>query len=103
MKRAIWFLELQGICAPALVETFRESTCSATQAREQRMPRRVRIQGYAIVSADGMIADRNRQMPEGLKIDADVRFFNRRLDNAAVVVQAPLSRTAGGFGPPAAP
>jgi hypothetical protein len=33
------------------------------------MPRRVRIEGYAIVSADGMIADRDRQMPEGLKID----------------------------------
>ena len=25
------------------------------------MPRRVRIEGYAIVSADSMIADRNRQ------------------------------------------
>jgi len=25
------------------------------------MPRRVRIEGYAIVTADGMIADRNRQ------------------------------------------
>jgi hypothetical protein len=50
------------------------------------MPGRVRIEGYAIVSADGMIADRDRQMPEGLKIDADVRFFNQGLDNAAVVV-----------------
>jgi hypothetical protein len=33
-----------------------------------------------------MIADRNRQMPEGLKIDADVRFFNDGLDRAALIV-----------------
>jgi hypothetical protein len=42
--------------------------------------------GYAIVSADGMLADRNGKMPEGLKIDADVRFFNQGLDRAALVV-----------------
>ena len=40
------------------------------------MPERVRIEGYAIVSADGMIADRHWHMPGGLKIDADVRFFS---------------------------
>jgi hypothetical protein len=48
--------------------------------------KRIQIEGYAIVSADGMIADRDRQMPDGLKIDADVRFFNEALDRAAVVV-----------------
>jgi dihydrofolate reductase len=47
---------------------------------------RLRIEGYAIVSVDGMIADRDRQMPDGLKIDADVRFFNDGLDRAAVIV-----------------
>jgi hypothetical protein len=31
-----------------------------------------------------MIADRNRHMPDGLKIDADVRFFNDGLDRAAL-------------------
>jgi hypothetical protein len=29
------------------------------------------IEGYAIVSADGMIADRNGHMPDGLKCDVD--------------------------------
>jgi hypothetical protein len=50
------------------------------------MSQHVRIEGYAIVSADGMLADRNRKMPDGLKIDADVRFFNQGLDRAALVV-----------------
>jgi hypothetical protein len=50
------------------------------------MSRHIRIEGYAIVSADGMLADRNHKMPDGLKIDADVRFFNQGLDRAALVV-----------------
>jgi len=50
------------------------------------MSRKVRVEGYAIVSADGMIADRNRNMTNGLKIDADARFFNQGLDRAALVV-----------------
>jgi dihydrofolate reductase len=50
------------------------------------MSQQVRIEGYAIVSADGMIADRDRKMPDGLRIDADVRFFNAGLARAALVV-----------------
>jgi hypothetical protein len=50
------------------------------------MPEHVRIEGYAIVSADGMIADRHGHMPAGLKIDADLRFFSEGLDSAALVV-----------------
>jgi dihydrofolate reductase len=50
------------------------------------MPRRIHIEGYAIVSVDGMIADRERHMVDGLKIDADARFFTRGLDDAAVIV-----------------
>jgi dihydrofolate reductase len=50
------------------------------------MSKHVRVEGYAIVSADGMLADRNGKMPDQLKIDADVRFFNQGLDRAAVVV-----------------
>jgi dihydrofolate reductase len=46
----------------------------------------IRIEGYAIVSADGMLADRYRKMPDALKIDADVRFFNQALDRAVLVV-----------------
>jgi dihydrofolate reductase len=44
------------------------------------------IEGYAIVSADGMIADRNGHMPDGLKCDADALFFTEALDSAALVV-----------------
>jgi hypothetical protein len=44
------------------------------------------IEGYAVVSADGMIADRNGHMPDGLKCDADARFFTEGLDSAALVV-----------------
>ena len=44
------------------------------------------IEGYAVVSADGMIADRNGHMPNGLKCDADARFFTEGLDSAALVV-----------------
>jgi dihydrofolate reductase len=50
------------------------------------MLRPIRIEGYAIVSADGMIADRDRKMPDGIKIDADARFFSGGLDSATVVV-----------------
>jgi dihydrofolate reductase len=50
------------------------------------MAQRISIEGYAIVSADGMIADRNREMPPGLRIEADVRFFAEALDTAAIVV-----------------
>jgi dihydrofolate reductase len=46
----------------------------------------LRTEGYAIVSADGMIADSNRHMPDGLKIPADVQFFNDGLDSAALIV-----------------
>jgi len=44
-----------------------------------------RIEGYAIISADGMIADRERQFPEALKNDADKRFFHAGLDAAGAI------------------
>ena len=44
------------------------------------------IVGYAIVSSDGMLADSAGQIPDGLKIDADQRFFNAGLDAADLVV-----------------
>jgi len=43
-------------------------------------------EGFAIVSADGMIADRNGHMPDGLKHESDARFFRQGLDHAALVV-----------------
>jgi dihydrofolate reductase len=48
------------------------------------LPRR--IEGYAIVSADGMIADAQGVMPGALQFDADQRFFERGLDRVDAVV-----------------
>lgn len=45
-----------------------------------------RIDGYAIVSADGMIADAAGVMPESLKLPADQRFFETALDRSDVMV-----------------
>jgi len=44
------------------------------------------IEGYAIVSEDGMLADAARHMPDGLKFSADQRFFEQGLDADDVVV-----------------
>jgi dihydrofolate reductase len=46
----------------------------------------IEIIGHAIVSADGMIADRNRRMPPTLRNDADWHRFQAALDRAALVV-----------------
>lgn len=43
------------------------------------------IEGYAIVSAAGMIADRNGHMPDGLKCAVDAQLFTEALDDAALV------------------
>ena len=45
-----------------------------------------RIQGYAIVSEDGMLADASRTMPASLVFEADQRFFEAALDGVDVVV-----------------
>ena len=45
-----------------------------------------RIEGYAIVSEDGMLANAAGVMPESLKFDADKRFFEHGLDGVDVVV-----------------
>src|SRR5262245_21078032 len=49
-------------------------------------PTSLRIEGYAIVSADGMIADRDGHIPPELKIDADQRFFAKGLEAANLIV-----------------
>ncbi len=59
--------------------------------RTQAQPARVRIEGYAVVSIDGMIADRNRHMPEALRIDADQRFFAASLDAANAIAHGRYS------------
>ena len=51
-----------------------------------------RIEGYAIVSEDGMLADANRIMPASLMFDADQLFFERGLDAVDVVVHGRYSQ-----------
>ncbi|MGB7974849.1 MAG: dihydrofolate reductase [Roseiarcus sp.] len=51
----------------------------------------LRIEGYAIASADGMIADETGYMPDSLKFDADQRFFLQSLDRVQVVCHGRLS------------
>lgn len=46
----------------------------------------LRIEGYVILSANGMLADANHVMPPELKFDGDQQFFNDALDNADLVV-----------------
>jgi hypothetical protein len=50
------------------------------------MSGKLRIEGYAIVSANGMIADCDCMMPNSLKHDADQNFLEDSLDRAAVLV-----------------
>jgi dihydrofolate reductase len=51
------------------------------------MPRPTRIEGLAIISADGMLADADGHMPKSLLVEADQQFFQDSLDQAAVLVQ----------------
>ena len=46
----------------------------------------LRIEGYVIVSADGMLANADRVMPLELKFEGDARFFTAALDRAALIV-----------------
>jgi hypothetical protein len=45
-----------------------------------------RIEGYVIVSADGMLADSGGVMPETLKFEGDKQFFTAALDHADLIV-----------------
>jgi dihydrofolate reductase len=45
-----------------------------------------RIEGYVIVSADGMLANADRVMPDELKFKGDQEFFNAALDRADLIV-----------------
>lgn len=63
------------------------------------MPSPLRIEGFVIVSADGMIADKRGEMPASIQIAADQDFFHAALAGAAVVVHG---RRSGEGGPGAA-
>jgi hypothetical protein len=45
-----------------------------------------RIEGYVIVSAEGMLADARHVMPDSLKFRGDAAFFNAALDRADLIV-----------------
>ena len=57
--------------------------------------RPARIEGYAIISVDGMLADSSGVMPDSLKIDADQYFFHGSLDKADAVVHGRHSHEGG--------
>jgi hypothetical protein len=46
----------------------------------------LRIEGYVIVSADGMLADARNVMPDELRFEGDKRFFTQALDRADLIV-----------------
>lgn len=46
----------------------------------------LRIEGYVIVSADGMLADARNVMPDELKFEGDKAFFTAALDCADLIV-----------------
>jgi hypothetical protein len=46
----------------------------------------LRIEGYVIVSADGMLANAKGVMPDQLKFEGDKQFFNAALDRADLIV-----------------
>jgi len=52
----------------------------------------LRIEGYVIVSADGMLANADRVMPKELKFEGDKRFFTAALDRADLIVHGRHSR-----------
>ncbi|WP_246731816.1 dihydrofolate reductase family protein [Methylocapsa sp. S129] len=46
-----------------------------------------RIEGYAIISSDGMIADAASAFPTALIFDADKQYYERELDRVDAVIQ----------------
>jgi hypothetical protein len=54
-------------------------------ARDNPMPA-LRINGYVIVSADGMLANAAHVMPDELRFEGDKQFFTAALDRADLIV-----------------
>jgi dihydrofolate reductase len=46
----------------------------------------LRVEGYVIVSAEGMLANAAHVMPEALKFEGDKRFFTAALDRADLII-----------------
>ncbi|CCD98680.1 dihydrofolate reductase [Bradyrhizobium sp. STM 3809] len=47
---------------------------------------KLRLEGYVIASADGMLADSHNVMPASLKFPGDAAFFSSALDGADLIV-----------------
>jgi dihydrofolate reductase len=59
------------------------------------MPGPTTIEGFAIISDDGMLADASRRIPPALVVEADQKFFHGSLERAAVVVHGRHSHEGG--------
>lgn len=57
--------------------------------------KRPKVAGYAIVSREGMIANADGSFPEGIKIDADQKFFHGSLRKASAVANGKHSNEGG--------
>ena len=57
--------------------------------------RRPRIEGFAIISSEGMIAAADGSFPENLKIPADQKFYQDSVDRAAAVANGRHSSEGG--------
>jgi dihydrofolate reductase len=57
--------------------------------------KRPRIEGFAIVSREGMIAGADSSFPEALKIPADHEFYQASLDRASAVANGRHSAEGG--------
>ena len=55
---------------------------------------RLRVEGFAIVSRDGMLAGADGLMPNSLKFDCDQNLLDRALDAAALLVHGRMSHEA---------
>jgi len=52
---------------------------------------KISIEGFAIVSRDGMLAAEDGLMPDSLKFDKDQHFLDRALDDAVLLVHGRMS------------
>jgi hypothetical protein len=50
------------------------------------VPKQLLVEGYVIVSADGMLANAHHVMPDELKFEGDKAFFTAALDRADLIV-----------------
>lgn len=57
--------------------------------------KRPKVVGYAIVSREGMIANADGSFPEGIKIDADQKFFHGSLRRASAIANGKHSNEGG--------